>query len=175
MAAADIGWKRFLYQEIFLQNLLCSDHETDMESDFENSPAEQLVQSQPDTRLLTIENNFSKMWLKIICFIPRQQRIMKVLSFLKTESKMLLKTFLNPDFGLAEIQSRLSEWCNAKFLPCPYFFHLVKKITTNYFLNLGAKSKINKHSLVIKSNMMFSARTLLLCLMKQKVKTQQYF
>jgi hypothetical protein len=42
MAAADIGGKRFLYQEIFLQNWLCSDHETDMESDFENSPVEQL-------------------------------------------------------------------------------------------------------------------------------------
>jgi len=45
-----------------------------------------------------------------------------------------------------------------------------KKITTNYFLNLGARSKINKHSSVIKSNMMVSARTLLLCLMKQKCK-----
>jgi hypothetical protein len=60
-AAADIGGKRFLYQEIFLQNLLCSDHETDMESDFENSPPEQLYQSQPDTRLLTIEHNFAEM------------------------------------------------------------------------------------------------------------------
>jgi len=46
-AAADIGGKRFLYQEIFLQNLLCSDHETDMESDFENSPPEQLIRVSP--------------------------------------------------------------------------------------------------------------------------------
>lgn len=77
MAAANIGWTRILYEEIFLQNW--SDHETYMESHFENRP-------RPATTQNTIEKSNQGNYIKSTFFL--------------NEFKMLLKTNYDNDFSM---------------------------------------------------------------------------